>query len=199
MNKKAIFFDMDGTLIDGFKQQENVTFTKLEYKAMLKINKLTTRSFKAIEDLFEQDEELYAHKDELLARLISMMKQHYDEATLRSGAREFLIALKEKGYKLCLCTNNAIDMCHHILKQKNLEHIFTHMITSQDIKKGKPDPEVYEKTVSLCGYDKEECIVFEDSPQGVEAAKSAGLDVCIMGEEYQDYNDPRLIDMFLKV
>ena len=77
-------------------------------------------------------------------------------------------------------------MVAYILKQKGLDGIFDHIITSEIVSKPKPDPEMYEKAVAYTGLEKDACIVFEDMLEGVQAAKAAGLDVCVV---YDTYNE----------
>jgi beta-phosphoglucomutase len=57
------------------------------------------------------------------------------------------------------------------------ENIFSAILGDEDIKKGKPDPEIYLKTAKKLKVRPKECLVFEDSPVGVEAAKNAGMTV----------------------
>ena len=57
-------------------------------------------------------------------------------------------------------------------------------MTGSDVKHGKPNPEIYIKAAELLGVSPGECLVFEDVPQGILAAKNAGMTVCAVEDEY---------------
>ncbi len=88
---------------------------------------------------------------------------------------------------------------------------FPVIVDSDDVKTSKPDPEVFLKCAEGLSVAPEDCIVFEDSPKGVEAAKNAGMKAVVLltfHEEkdfaaldnilfkVKDYTDPRLVQLF---
>ena len=188
--KQAVLFDMDGTLIDTFGEMEK---EKAAGKVQLsrryfeyRMSKQSSYSYTAMKHMIEHDPIMRFQADKILKNVVDTMYARYERATLKTGAKNFLMRLKEHGYQICLCTNNSNDMVEYILKQKGLDQVFDHIITSEIVTKPKPDPEMYEKAVAYTGLEKDACIVFEDMLEGVQAAKAAGLDVCVV---YDTYNE----------
>lgn len=93
------------------------------------------------------------------------------------GVSDVLRFLHEHGVQCWVVTgsgqHNLIDALNDIF-----DHVFTGIISSFDVKHGKPDPEPYLKAWERSGFKKEECMVVENAPLGVRAAKAAGLFAC---------------------
>lgn len=214
--KKAVLFDMDGTLIDTFTEMAKETQGRVPLSRRYfeyRISKMDSYSYTSMKKMIEHDPIMRFQKDKIMKNVMDMMYARYQRAAVKPGAITFLNRLKEHGYQVCLCTNNANDMVDFILKEKGLTGIFDHIITSELVTKPKPDPEMYIKAVEFTGYAKAECVVFEDMLEGVQAAKAAGLDVCVVYDTFNeqdmeaitanasimihDYNDPQL-EMFFQ-
>lgn len=87
------------------------------------------------------------------------------------GARELLSSLAEKQW--ALVTSCARPLAEVRLKTAGLP-IPTNMVTCDDVRSGKPDPEPYRKGAALLGLPAAKCVVFEDAPAGIIAGKAAG-------------------------
>ena len=90
---------------------------------------------------------------------------------IKNGLKE----LKEMGLRLAVCSANAEVIVHESLKDMGIEEYFDEVLTDVDVKKTKPDPEVYLKGLEKLGLDKSECIIYEDSTRGIAAGKAAGI------------------------
>jgi len=90
------------------------------------------------------------------------------------GARELLSSLKN--HQWALVTSCARPLAEVRLKAAGLP-MPELMITSDDVRRGKPDPEPYEKGAALLGIPAQDCAVFEDAPAGIRAGKAAGATV----------------------
>lgn len=102
----------------------------------------------------------------------------------------FLQYVKQKNYIICLCTNNATEIVSHILREKHMEAYFDYVITSQQVTRSKPDPQMYLEALHNIDLTAEECIVFEDTENGVMAARNAGIDVIVVNDkEKRKYSD----------
>lgn len=209
MNKKGILFDLDGTLINTY---ENINFKQIlgELKTVqktliLKVLKSRVKSFADMERkiMLEVDDPIEG--EELIARVSEFLLQHYDNAPLKKDALNFLQYLKGKNYKICLCTNNATDVVHHILTEKNIAQYFDFVVTSQQVHQAKPDPQMYLEALKNVGLSAEECVVFEDTENGVMAAQNAGIDVIVVNDKekrkftnhivIKDFADARLYEL----
>ena len=194
MTKKGILFDMDGTLINTY---ENINFRQalselktVQKTLILKILKSRVRSFAEMETRILQEVEDPAEGKELVRRVSDFLLEHYDNAPLKKDALMFLQYVKQKNYKICLCTNNATEIVSHILREKHMEAYFDYVITSQQVTRSKPDPQMYLEALHNIDLTTEECIVFEDTENGVMAARNAGIDVIVVNDkEKRKYSD----------
>lgn len=194
MTKKGILFDMDGTLINTY---ENINFRQalselktVQKTLILKILKSRVRSFAEMETRILQEVEDPAEGKELVRRVSDFLLEHYDNAPLKKDALMFLQYVKQKNYKICLCTNNATEIVSHILREKHMEAYFDYVITSQQVTRSKPDPQMYLEALHNIDLAAEECIVFEDTENGVMAARNAGIDVIVVNDkEKRKYSD----------
>ena len=194
MTKKGILFDMDGTLINTY---ENINFRQalselktVQKTLILKILKSRVRSFAEMETRILQEVEDPAEGKELVRRVSDFLLEHYDNAPLKKDTLMFLQYVKQKNYKICLCTNNATEIVSHILREKHMEAYFDYVITSQQVTRSKPDPQMYLEALHNIDLTAEECIVFEDTENGVMAARNAGIDVIVVNEkEKRKYSD----------
>lgn len=211
MNKKGILFDMDGTLINTY---ENIDFRhalselkSVQKTLILKILKSKVRSFADMERKIYEEVEDPVEGKELVDRVSAFLYQHYDNAPLKKDALSFLQYLKEKQYKICLCTNNATSIVEHVLKEKNMEAYFDYVITSQQVQRSKPDPQMYLEALKEINLPAEDCVVFEDTESGVQAARNAGIDVIVVNDKekrkfydcgmmIRDFGDDRLYEVF---
>jgi beta-phosphoglucomutase-like phosphatase (HAD superfamily) len=76
-----------------------------------------------------------------------------------------------------------------LLKKHHLDGVFEFVVSGDMVQKGKPDPEIYTKCISLLGVLASECLVLEDSLNGVKAGKAAGCFVCSIPSEYTKDED----------
>lgn len=89
-------------------------------------------------------------------------------------AQDFLRGLKKEGYILGLVTGTTQAGVAEILP-KSLKTLFDCIVTGDQVKKGKPDPEPYLKAAGIIGLNPKQCLVIENAPLGVESAKRAGM------------------------
>lgn len=172
MKKIGFLFDLDGVLIDS----------ETEY----------TRIWNRINDLYPTGVDNFAIKikgqtlPEILGtyypgtlhqQIVSLLnemeqKMHYDWLP---GARELLDNLTHLGLQAVLVTSsNDMKMRHLREERPDLEAYFTDIVTADKISRSKPDPEGYLLGAAMLGASPGNCVVFEDSEQGVRAGRSAG-------------------------
>jgi len=94
-----------------------------------------------------------------------------------AGLIDFINHLKEQNIKLGVATSAPFENLDLILKKLPLRDKMSSILASEDVKKHKPNPEVYLKSAHNLGVQPEHCIVFEDSYSGVTAALNAGMKV----------------------
>lgn len=211
IKKKGILFDLDGTLINTY---ENIDYRQafselksVQKTLIIKVLKSRVKSFADMERKIFENADDPTTAMELVQRISQFLMTHYDNAPLKKDALTFLQYLKQKDYKICLCTNNATDVVSHILKEKNLTSYFDYVITSQQVTKAKPNPQMYLEALDYLQLSNDDCIVFEDTESGVMAAHNAGIDVIVVKDKekrkfsacdmiIKDYGDERLYNIF---
>ncbi len=95
--------------------------------------------------------------------------------TLLPGVLPYLRALREAGIPRVIGSSTQRENIELILEVMGLESFFHLMVTSEDVRHGKPDPEVFLKAAALAGVEPGNCVVFEDAHHGIEAALAAGM------------------------
>lgn len=191
---KAVFFDMDGTIIDSMWmwKQIDVEFLgsrKIELPANLQ-QEIEGMSFSETAVFFKNKFRLEESIEEIKAIWNNMaMEKYRNEVPLKKGVREFLEKLKINGYKLGIATSNSIELAMCSLKSRGIVNYFDSIVTGCDVGAGKPAPDIYLKNASNCNVNPEECLVFEDILQGIESGHNAGMKVCAVFDEYSVYVD----------
>ncbi|CAB4243763.1 Glycoprotease [Methylacidimicrobium sp. AP8] len=94
---------------------------------------------------------------------------------LYPGGMALCASLAERSVPMAIASSTARANIELTLHQANLRHRFRTVISAEDVHRGKPDPEVFLLAARRLGFPPERCVVFEDAPVGVEAAKRAGM------------------------
>lgn len=183
----AIIFDMDGTLIDSMWVWEDIDREYLarfghdmpenlqEAIAGISITQ-TAIYFKETFGIADSIEKIIGDWDEMAYEKYSC------EIPLKPGTREFLRMLSARGMRLAIATSSSRRLTEAVLEAHNIRHYFEVVLTGEDIHKGKPDPDVYLEAAERLGIPAEQCLVFEDIPYGIMAAKNAHM-TCIAVED----------------
>lgn len=172
-NKIGFLFDLDGVLIDSEKEYTKI-WAEIDRRYPSGYPDLPTRikgmTLVEIIDTYFSEPEKRTAVPALLYELEGKMKYEW-----LPGARELLQWLNEAGIPAVLVTSsNEIKMNHLREELPELESFFTEIVTGDKVTKSKPDPEGYLLGASIIGRNIENCVVFEDSLQGVKAGKSSG-------------------------
>lgn len=178
---KAVFFDMDGVLVDA---------TDWHYEALNRALSIFGMTISRYDHLFTYDGLPTRQKLEMLSRerglpralhdFVSRMKQIYTLEIVHANckprfAHEYALSrLKSEGFFLALCSNSIRDTIDLIMKKARLSQHLDLILSNEDVKKGKPDPEMYLKAISRFGLKPQECLIVEDNPHGIQAALDSG-------------------------
>ena len=206
--KKAILFDMDGTLVDSIG-----VWTDADERLALELtgsapDRAEIRAAReAALRRFRDEPEPYLcycaelkerYGTDLTARQVQARRQAIAHELLermdyRPGADIFLRKLKAEGYILVLTTTgrrNSVDIYRtkneNFAKKAPIDKIFDRIYTCEDVKHIKPDPEIYLRAAADLGLPARDCLVFEDSLSGVQAAKAAGIDTAVIYDKHSD-------------
>ncbi|WP_324719287.1 beta-phosphoglucomutase [Salinimicrobium sp. HB62] len=184
MNRtKGIIFDLDGVIVDtakfhylAWRKMANdlgfdITLEQNEkLKGVSRVNSLQQILGWGNKTVTETEfEELMSSKnDDYLARIA-----HMDDDDLLPGVKKSLDYLTQNNVPFAL--GSASKNARPILKGLKIEQRFKAIVDGNDVSKAKPDPEVFLIAAEKLGIPPQECVVFEDSVAGIEAANAAGM------------------------
>ena len=181
-NIKCVIFDMDGVIIDSellHKKAYYETFTSLNLDVSEELYKTLTGSstvnaFQKLITHFNLDEDANALVLQKRKRYVNFFE---NDPTLHlvEGVEDLIKYLYNKGITLILASSSAMVNIDRVFNRFNLNQYFTAKISGADLKESKPHPEIFEKAAILGNTPKENCIVIEDSDNGVKAANDAGI------------------------
>lgn len=178
---KAVIFDMDGVIIDSEPIHFEVDIeTMKDFGCSIskeELNKYvgTTNEymFNDIKNKYKLDkpvEEIINYKCELVKRKVI----ESDLAPIE-GIIDLLINLKAKNIPAAIASSSPRDFIEVVVSKFQLEDYFSYILSGEEVENGKPAPDIYVETAKKLGIAPEECIVIEDSKNGVLAAKEAGM------------------------
>ncbi|MGM5483477.1 MAG: HAD family hydrolase [Nanobdellota archaeon] len=172
---KAIIFDMDGVIANSMPLHESI-YSELLKPYGISINSKDFRdnyAGKPIKDIFYE-----LIKDKKKAEEFANIKskkviERIDEVIPVKGVVSLI--KKYSDYPLAVASGSEKMIVDEILKHLGVYNNFDAIVSSSDVKKGKPDPEIYLKAADILNINPKDCIVIEDAYNGVLAAKRAGM------------------------
>lgn len=180
---KAVIFDFDGLLIDSelawFKARKSLLnkygldWTIDDQKQNLGV------STKSWVNYLNDKLEGRLTPDEILNKVISKMKELYKngEVDSKPGADEALKYCKENNFIMGLASGSYKELLFIALKSKKWEDYFDEILSSDDLKKGKPAPDIYIEILKRLKVKPQDSIVLEDSKDGIKAGVAAKTNV----------------------
>lgn len=172
---------MDGVLVDSMPFHERAWEVYLAQKGLdasaLNAQMHGKHNDELLREVFGEDltidqiQWMGAEKEALYRQLIVGEL----EGQLLKGVREFLELYS--GTRKAVASNAIAANVDFVLDEAGLRKYFEQSVNGQQVKRGKPDPEIYLKVAALLNLEPEECIVFEDSQPGIDAALAAGMGV----------------------
>lgn len=179
---RAIIFDMDGLLINSepvwFRARKDLLKNKAiewTWDNQTQTMGLSTKDW--LEYMFSQTKGMFT-KEEILTGIIDRMKKYYlnGEVDIMPGANEALKFAKEN-FKVGLASGSYKEILYSVVQVNKWEKYFDEILSSDDMERGKPNPDIYLEVAKRLGVQPEECIVLEDSRDGIKAGVAAGTKV----------------------
>lgn len=188
---KAVIFDMDGVLIEA----KDWHYEALNQALGLFGLEITRHEHLTTYDgLPTKDKLLMLSRDKGLSPalhdFINEMKQKYTMDMVYKFCKpmfhhEFALShLKQDGYKLAVASNSIKNSISVMMDKARLAGYLDFFISNQDVSKGKPDPEMYNLTISKLALSPQECVIVEDNENGIRAAKASGAHVLEVATVY---------------
>ncbi|MCL1826504.1 MAG: HAD family phosphatase, partial [Candidatus Cloacimonetes bacterium] len=197
---KNIIFDLDGTLIDSMG-----IWREIDMKFLNKRNiEMPEKLFAGLPSNNLNDTALYLKErfqlpdtvEEILSEWHQNMLQHYEKSIgLKPFVSDFVQKLKESDKVLAVGTSNSRALTEIILSRFGLLGHFATIVTGCGDIKGKPLPDIYLKVAENLKVEPAECLVFEDSLPGVQAAKNAGMTVYAIADPSAEKYKEKIISI----
>lgn len=179
---KAVIFDMDGVIIDS-EPLHNIAYHKMFEDVNIKVSdtlyesltgKSTLNVCKQVKDLFNLSESPES--------LVALKRKHYEYIfendktfDLIDGVLDLIKDYHNNGLTLVLASSASMPSIERIFKRFDLNKYFKVKLSGADLKASKPHPEIFINAAKTSGFKTEECIVIEDSTNGIEAANAAEI------------------------
>ena len=177
---KGVISDMDGVMLDSQKlyvrfwceAAQSLGFPMKKEHALGIRSLARVFAVKKLQGWFGTEFDY----DSVRNKRIELMDKYVAENGIeaKSGAKELLIWLKQNGYKTALATATPVDRASLYLKQVGLLEFFDVICSAREVKRGKPEPDIYLLAAKRLGLAPGECMALEDSQNGVRSAFAAG-------------------------
>lgn len=178
----AVIFDMDGVLIDSEQIWDAVrveltsdwggTYTPGAQRAMMGMSSPEWSAY--LHDVVG----LPASPEEINAEVVRRMLDRYRRALpLLPGATEAVRRLHAAGFVLAVASSSNRPLIDTVLDAAGLTALFAATVSSEEVARGKPAPDVYLEAARRLGSETAECVAVEDSSNGLRAAHAAGMRV----------------------
>lgn len=182
---KAVLFDLDGVLVNSEVLQQNLSeefidvfdydIPKENFYSLIGAHRNQNPWQKVVTGCDIKGDSLEVFVDKIRAFKQERLKNIDYNNWLFDDIKDSLAHLKSKGYKIACASSSSIIYIQAILAQCNIEHFFDILVTGDDFKESKPNPEIYLYCANQFNLDPSACLVIEDSPYGILAAKNAGM------------------------
>ncbi|CAL6100760.1 Beta-phosphoglucomutase [Hexamita inflata] len=187
----AVVFDLDGTLLDSIAMWKAIDSSFLR-KRQLTID--YDHYFNATMGMTHPQRAKYTQEslnlkdtpEEIYNEWFTQYFNDFEvQANLFKGVLEFTSYLHNKGIKMSLGTASGMSVIQRLLQKYPLlkEHL-EHTVTCDEVGSSKPNPAVFNEAMKRMGAKPEECLVFEDSVNGLIAAKASGaIAICVLSDQ----------------
>ncbi len=177
---KGHIFDLDGTLT-----KSNHVWSKIDEEFLGKRGiEVPEDYFKQVSAMnFEQAAVYTNDRFSLGENIQDIMKEWFDMAVyeytnvieLCGNAGEYVRKLKEQGREIALATASTEELYRPVLKRNGILDCFDCFVSTEQVKRGKGFPDVYELAAEKMGLEARNCVVYEDIVEGVKGAKAGGF------------------------
>jgi beta-phosphoglucomutase len=191
-NFKGYIFDLNGTMVYDMPYHiaawhkeilalgGNLTMEEMKHQCYGKNDELLERVFPG---RFTMEEKIKLGNDkEALYRI-----EFKPYLKLIDGLGDFLATASKQHIKMAIGSAAITENINFVIDNMNIRHFFDAIVSANNVVKSKPHPETFLKCAELLSLEPNECLVFEDTPKGVECALNAGMKaVVILGEHTKE-------------
>ena len=190
--QKAFLFDLNGTMIDDMEFHirawhsilnglgAHLSYEETKLQCYGKNHELLERTFPGRFTLAEKD-----------AMSIEKEKQYQEafrpQLKLIDGLDVFLEEAKQAAIPMAIGSAAIMFNIDFVLDGLNIRHYIDAIVSADDVSTSKPHPETFIKCAAQLGVAQADCIVFEDSPKGVESAAAAGMKAVVITTMHEEH------------
>ncbi len=177
---RVVIFDMDGVMIDSeplWEKTEKIMMARkgLVYNPVYR-EKIVGLGQKESAVLLKKTFSLNENIEDIIDQRISVLIDIYDEKlSLVRGLTELLDSVSKSSLKVALASSSPLKVIEFVLGKFDLNNYFDLVVSGDMVEHGKPSPDIYNYTAERLGLECDECVVIEDSINGVISAKSASM------------------------
>lgn len=180
-NLKAAIFDMDGVIIDSepihyqvnqeIYKELGIEIDDQEYNTFIGLS--NTDNWTILKEKYNLQDSI----EELVARQNNKNIGHLENSNQQAiaGIKHLLEELEREDIKIALASSSSYKYIKAVLSKFGISDYFSIKVSGEDMDRGKPHPDIFLETARRLGVDAQDCMVIEDSKNGVKAAKGAGM------------------------
>lgn len=179
---QTVIFDMDGVIVDTepvhryayyqLFEELNITVPEEMYTSFTGFS--TRNTFQILKTNFDLSQDV----EDLIQEKRNRFNDAFDtkeDLTLLDGVENLIKELHQNGMQLIVASSASKVTIDRVFTRFNLHQYFSHIVSGEDFPQSKPHPAIFEHAASLSIAPKENCIVIEDSTNGVKASNAAGI------------------------
>jgi len=179
---KTVIFDMDGVIVDTEPVHRYAYFQHFDELEISVTDDLfatftgnsTRNVFQKLKHTFGLDHDV----EDLIQRKRNIFNDAFDtkkDLHLIEGVEDLIKDLYQNGIQLIVASSASKVTIERVFNRFKLHQYFSDIVSGEDFPKSKPHPAIFEHAASLAIGKKDECIVIEDSTNGIEASYAAGI------------------------
>lgn len=203
---RALLFDMDGSLMDSMWVWKAIDVEYLSRFGTVRPEKLQEAIGGA--SMYETAlffKERFGIPDPPEKMMDDWNKMAWDKYTHevypKPGAIDLLEEAASRGVRCAICSSNSRELVEQVVKSRGMEEYFQCIVTGNEVRHGKPAPDIYLRASQELNIASAACVVFEDIVDGIQAGRSAGMRVVAIADDIsssQEQDKRRLADAYVE-
>jgi HAD superfamily hydrolase (TIGR01509 family) len=200
---QTVIFDMDGVIVDtepvhNYAYYQHFKELGIEVSAEM----FATFTGNSTKNVFQKIKEHFGVTEDiptLVEKKRSLFNDAFDtkaDLFLLEGVEDLIKQLHQNSIQLILASSSSKVTINRVFNRFKLDTYFSHIVSGEDFPQSKPNPDIFLEAVRLSKSNKENCIVIEDSTNGIKAANAAGI-YCVgyrsVNSKQQDYSLANLV------
>ena len=199
-NRMGAIFDLDGTLLDSMGVWRKIDEDFLGKRGFIVpddyLVAITSKNFDAAAEYTKERFNLPESEEEIIKEWFDMAIEAYtNEVKLKAGVVDYLKQLKAEGIKIAAATSSDERLFRPCLTHCGIMEYFDAFTVTQEVKRGKGFPDVYQLAAEKLSLKSKQCVVYEDILKGVEGAKMDDFYVVGVEDIHSSYEKNEIMQL----